>query len=118
MSDIPRTSPRYAQRIGMAFLVWMVTFAVLACAGGVTYAVFKNRQVEVRTEIEKLNRETFICRMNTNQYRARTNSLTNRWAMRDRLSQDGSALRDIERGQIEIARTRRDLERLSATVSR
>lgn len=96
----------------------MVVFAVLACAGGVTYAVLKNEQVAVRTEISKLQREIAVSRMNANQYRAKTHALTNRWAMRDRLSQDGSTLRDIERSQIEIARSRHDRDRLSATAAR
>ncbi len=118
MSNNTGTSSRYSQRVNFAVLVWMVVFAVLACAGGVTYAVLKNEQVAVRTEISKLQRETAICRMNANQYRAKTNALTNRWAMRDRLSQDGSTLRDIERSQIEIARSRRDADRYTATASR
>ena len=46
--------------------------------------------------------------MNTNQHRAKTNDLTIRWTMRDRLSQDGSSLRDIERSQIELARRLQD----------
>lgn len=118
MSNNSGTSSRYSQRVSFAVLVWMVLFATLACAVGVTYAVLKNEQVAVRTEISKLQRETAVCRMNANQYRAKTNALTNRWAMRDRLSQDGSTLRDIERSQIEIARSRHDADRLSSTASR
>ena len=96
---------RFSGRISFGFLAWMVAFAMLAAASGVTYAVLKNNQVAVRTEINKLNREIAVCRMNANQYRAKTNALTNRWAMRDRLSQDGSTLQDIRHSQIEIART-------------
>jgi len=115
MSRNRPTSTRYSDRVSFAFLVWMVTFAVLASAGGVTYSVLKNCQVAERTEINKLHREIAVCNMNANQHRARTNALTNRWAMRDRLSQDGSALRDIERSQIEIARTAREQGRLTMT---
>ncbi len=79
-------------------------FAVIATGLGVLYAVLKNDQVAVQTEISKLSREAAICRMNANQYKARADALTNRWAMRDRLLQDGSSLRDIQHGQIEIAR--------------
>ena len=109
------TSSRYSDRVSFAFLVWMVTFAVLASAGGVTYSVLKNCQVAERTEINKLHREIAVCKMNANQHRARTNALTNRWAMRDRLSQDGSALRDIERSQIEMARSSHERGRLTMT---
>ena len=98
------TRSRYASRISFAFLVWMVVFAILAATGGVTYSVLKNRQVAVRTETEKLRRDTALCHLNANQYRAKTNALSNRWDMRERLEQEHSQLRDIDRSQIEIAR--------------
>ena len=107
MAPNPHIS-RYADRISFGFLVWMIVFAVLVSAGGVTYALFKNEQVAVRTEINKLNREITVCNLNTNQHRAKTNAMTNRWAMRDRLSQDRSTLRDIDRSQIELARRLQD----------
>lgn len=109
---------RFSGRISFGFLAWMVALAVLAAASGVTYAVLKNNQVAERTEINKLNREIAVCRMNANQYRAKTNALTNRWAMRDRLSQDGSSLHDIRHNQIEIARTTQSENRIRSTASR
>ena len=99
---------RYADRVSMSFLVWMIALAILISAGGVTYALFKNDQVAVRTEINKLNREIAVSNLNTNQHRAKTNAMPNRWAMRDRLSQDRSTLRDIDRSQIELARRLKD----------
>jgi hypothetical protein len=99
---------RFADQISLSFLVWMVLFAILVSAGGITYALLKNDQVAVRTEINNLHREIAVCNMNTNQHRAKTNALTNRWAMRDRLSQDRSMLRDIDRSQIELARRLQD----------
>lgn len=102
------TSSRYADQVSFSFLVWMVVFAILVSAGGITYSLLKNDQVTVRTEISNINREIAVCNMNTNQHRAKTNALTNRWAMRDRLSQDRSTLRDIDRSQIELARRLQD----------
>ena len=102
------TSSRYADQVSFSFLVWMVVFAIMVSAGGITYALYKNDQVAVRTEINNLNREIAVCTMNTNQHRAKANALTNRWAMRDRLSQDRSTLRDINRSQIELARRLQD----------
>ena len=99
-----RTSSRYAGQVSFSFLLWMVAVAFLVSAGGVTYASLKSLQVAERTEINNLQREIAECNMNINQYRAKTNEMTNRWAMRDRLSQDRSQLRDIDRSQIEIAR--------------
>lgn len=102
------TTSRYADQVSLWLLVWMIVFAVMASAGGITYALFKNEQVAVRTEISKLNREITVCNLNTNQHMAKTNAMTNRWAMRDRLSQDRSTLRDIDRSQIELARRLQD----------
>ncbi len=102
------STSRYSDQISFSFLVWMVFFAILVSAGGITYALLKNEQVAVRTEINNLNREIAVSNMNTNQHRAKTNALTNRWAMRDRLSQDHSTLRDIDRSQIELARRLQD----------
>ena len=102
------TSSRYADQVSFSFLVWMIVFAILMSAGGITYSLLKNDQVTVRTEINNINREIAVCNMNTNQHRAKTNALTNRWAMRDRLSQDRSTLRDIDRSQIELARRLQD----------
>ena len=102
------TSSRYADQVSFSFLVWMVVFAILVSAGGISYSLLKNDQVAVRTEINNINREIAVCNMNTNQHRAKTNALTNRWAMRDRLSQDRSTLRDIDRSQIELARRLQD----------
>ena len=69
---------------------------------------FKNDQVAVRTEINNINREIALCHLNTNQHRTKASIMTNRWAMRDRLSQDRSTLRDIDRSQIELARRLQD----------
>ena len=117
-STSKRHYSRFYGRVSFGFLVWMVTLAVLAAASGVTYAVLKYNQVAVRTEISKLNREIAVCRMNANQYRAKTDAMTNRWAMRDRLQQDGSTLRDITHNQIEIARSARTEARLRSTAKR
>lgn len=109
---------RYSERVSFGFLVWMVAFAVISTTMGVSYAVLKNEQVAERTEINKLNREIAICRMNANQYRAKTDALTNRWAMRERLIHDGSELRDIRHSQIEIAHSTRQDAPIHATASR
>lgn len=101
-------STRYADQVSFSFLVWMVLFAVLVSAGGISYSLIKNDQVAVRTEVNNINREIVVSNLNTNQYQAKSNALTNRWAMRDRLSQDRSALRDIDRNQIELARRLQD----------
>ena len=112
------TTSRYSERISFGLLSWMVAFAMIASATGVSYAVLKNNQVAERTEINKLNREIALCRMNANQYNAKSDALTNRWAMRERLIQDGSELHDIRHSQIEIARSSREDAALRATAAR
>lgn len=104
---------RYPDRIGFGFLIWMVICALVVSAGGITYAALKNEQVAISTDINKLHREIAVCNMNANQYRAAANDQTRLLPMRDRLAQDGSSLRDIERSQIEVAR-RADASRMTA----
>ncbi len=108
----------YSNRLSFSFLVCMVFFAVLLASGGVTYAIFKHKQVSVRTEIEQVQRETAEYKMAANQYRAKANAMTGRWTMRSRLDTDGSQLRDIQRSQIEVARSYSREGSRHATVSR
>lgn len=108
MQTPSRKNTRFPNRLSPMFMVWIILCSIVISAGGVTVAVFKSRQVAVRTEIEKLRRDIAVCNINADQYRSKANDQTNLWAMRDRLSQDGSTLRNIERGQIEVARRTSD----------
>lgn len=112
------SSSRYASRITYPVLLWMIAVALLFGCCGVTYAILKHQQVVERTEIRQVQREIAVCKLNANQYRAKANALTNRWAMRDRLSQDHSELRDITHDQIEIARSLDTPARMTAQLSR
>ncbi len=115
MASSSHPAPRYADRLSFGFLVFMVVLAVLVSSCGITYAVFKNRQVAINTDINNLHREIAVCNMNANQYRAKTNALMNRWAMLARLGQDGSELHDIDRNQLEMAK--RDSGTLTANTT-
>ncbi len=116
--SVLRSQSRYAHQVSFTFLVCMVLFAVLLASGGVTYSIFKHRQVAVNTEIDKINHEIAELKMNTNQYLAKANARTNRWMMRARLNDDGSQLQDIERHQIEIARSQSREMAARSTASR
>ncbi len=118
MQKIYSYEKRYSKRVSFGLLVWMVAFAVITAAMGVSYAALKNDQVSERTEINKLNREIAVCHVNANQYRAKTDALTNRWAIREKLARDGSALRDIRHSQIEIARSSREETGIRSTAAR
>ncbi len=112
------STSRYSNRVSFVFLVSMVLFAVLLASGGVTYAVFKHKQVEERTKIDELQREIVEYKMTANQHRAKVNALTGRWTMLTRLKEDGSQLRDIEQSQIEVARSLSRHASRHATASR
>lgn len=98
-----QNSKRYAGQVSFRFLFFMVALVLLVSSCGIAYASIKNKQVGRMTEIDTLHRDIAACNMSANQYRAKTNALMNRWAILDRLSQDGSDLHDIDRNQIEMA---------------
>ena len=108
-----RPSTRYAGQVSFRFLFWMVAVALLVSAGGITYATLKSLQVVERTAINNLEREIAVCNMNINQYRAKTNEMASRWAIRDRLDQTHSRLRNITLGQIEVAQKMDDNSRVT-----
>lgn len=115
----PRLSTRYAGQISFRFLFWMIAVALLVSAGGITYASLKSLQVVERTAINNLQREIAECNMNINQYKAKTNEMASRWAIRDRLNQTHSRLEEISHNQIEIAQRMSDGSRVTfaATAS-
>lgn len=118
MSAAQATSSRYSLSISFSFLVWMVFFAIITATGGVTFAVLKNKQVAVRTEIELINRSISESNMNTNEHRAKITTLTNRWSMLARLDSFNSELRDITPDQIEPLRDLQQTESQRATAAR
>lgn len=113
----PRPTTRYAGQVSFRFLFWMVAVVLLVSTGGVTYATLKSLQVVERTAINNLQREIAECNMNINQYRAKTNEMASRWAIRDRLNQTHSRLQEISLGQIEIAQTMSDGTRVTYTAA-
>lgn len=104
MSSSSHSSQRYAGQVSFGFLIFMGVLIVLVSSCGIAYASIKQHQVTLHTEIENLHREIAVSNMNANQYRAKTNALTNRWQMLARLAQGGSELHDIDRNQIETAK--------------
>lgn len=111
-------SYRYANRVSLSLLFWLAGFAALTAAGGVSYAALKNEQVMVRNEIEDINRAIAESTMNTNEHRAKINSMTSRWNMLGRLDSLGSELCDISSAQIEELRTLHDTDAGKATAAR
>lgn len=112
-----RPSTRYADQVSFRFLFWMVAVALLVSAGGITYATLKSLQVVERTAINNLEREIAECNMNINQYSAKTNEMASRWAIRDRLDQTHSRLREISLSQIEVAEKMVDNSRVTLVTT-
>lgn len=98
------STSRYANRLSLSFIFWLIFCATLLTAGGVTVAVFKSQQVAERTEIEQIRKEIAVCRMNASQYRSKINAETNRWVMLSRIKREHSDLREVQRDQIETMR--------------
>ena len=100
--------------------VWLRFAEAINRAGYPSYAfaVLKNQQVAVRTEIEILNSKIAESNMNTNEHCAKITTLTNRWAMLARLDSFNSELRDIQPGQLEELRDLNTTERAMATAAR
>ncbi len=118
MSFENETSYRFANRISIRILFWMVGFALVAATGGVTYTALKNKEHAVRAEIAQINRDIAASKMRINKTRDKINTMTTRWNMLTRLENIGSDMREIDSSQIQELRTLRDTERNSATASR
>ncbi len=88
-------------RLSLGFCVWLILTASVIAVGGVDYALVTNEHATIKTEIEKLRRATADARMTANDYKGKSSLLTDRWALRDRLSQSDTDLSPIQREQIE-----------------
>lgn len=75
--------------------------AVVVASGGVLFAYLKNSQVEVAREIEKVEDRIAKHQMDIKTAEMRIDQLTNRYAMRDQLRQNGSSLIAIPAKAIE-----------------
>lgn len=118
MSSINSTSSRYASRISYSVLAWMICLAVITAAGGVTYAVLKNKQATVEKEIAAINLSIAKHNLDINEYQTKINTLTNRWNLLSRLDAIGTELHEISPNQIEQLRSFRDAESGKATAAR
>jgi hypothetical protein len=87
--------------------LWMtcsaVVFVILAAAGGVRYAISKNRQVEIRRDIDALEKRVEQCRLEIRTTEMRMDQLLNRFAIRKQLAENGSKLRPIPLSAVEEA---------------
>lgn len=118
MSAIHAKSSRYANRISAPLLVWMICFAILTAAGGITYAGFKNKQQAIRNEISLVERSIAKTELNINEHKAKINTLTGRWNLISRLDSLGSDICDISPENIDRVRFSSDSQIRTATAAR
>jgi hypothetical protein len=91
--DQPRTS---------VFVIFSVilAFAIVA-AGGVLHVYYKNSQIQVRREIDAIERRIEHCRLEIRTTEMRMDQLLNRFVIRKQLEENGSNLRPISLAVVE-----------------
>jgi hypothetical protein len=82
------------------YLTLLVT-AVIVAGGGVTHAVFKNRQIQVTREIDAIDLKIKQYRLDILTTQMRTESLLDRYLIKEQLKVTGSALVRIPPGVAE-----------------
>jgi len=92
---------RTTENLG-SFSVFIIAIAaIIVASGGVLFAYFKNRQIEVAREIENVEDRIAKHEMDIKTSEMRVDQMTNRYAMRDQLRQNGSALIAIPANAVE-----------------
>lgn len=76
--------------------------AATAAGGGVLHAYFKNRQVQVAREIDAVGKRINQSRLNIRVLEGRMDEHLNRFAMRKQIEDNGSSLRPIPLGVVEV----------------
>lgn len=82
------------------YVLLIVTMMIVA-AGGVIHAIYKNRQVQVKREIDAIERRIGQYRSEIAGTQVRADRLLNRFAIRQQLKSAGSPLRPIPVGYTE-----------------
>ena len=81
-----------------SIFVALIGAAVIAAAGGVQHAMYKNRQVKIKREIDAIERRVEQYKLDIRTTQMRSDSILNRFAIRKQLEDMGSALRPIPPG--------------------
>ena len=76
------------------------TFAIVAC-GGVLHVFYKNRQIQIRREIDATDRRVEHCRLEIRTIEMRMDQLLNRFVIRKQLEENGTSLRPISLAVVE-----------------
>lgn len=79
------------------YLTLIITGMIVA-GGGVTHAVFKNRQIQVSREIDAIDRRIEQYQLDIRITQMRTDNLLDRYVIQEQLEASGSLLRRIPAG--------------------
>jgi hypothetical protein len=82
------------------YLILVVSFVIIAF-GGIRHAMFKNRQVQVSREIDACERRIEQQQLDIRTIQMRSETLLDRFTIRDRLAESGSNMRPIPIGLAE-----------------
>jgi hypothetical protein len=79
----------------------VILAAAIIAAGGVLYAYYKNRQIQISREIDAIDRRVEHCRLDIRTTEMRMDQLLNRFVIRQQLEENGSDLRPISISVVE-----------------
>ena len=82
-------------------LLAIILAAIIITAGGVLYAYYKNRQIQVRREIDAIDRRVEHSRLEIRTLEMRMDQLLHRFVIRKQLEENGSDLRPISLSVVE-----------------
>lgn len=74
---------------------------IIAGAGGVLHAIYKNRQIKVTREIDAIDRRVEQYRLDIRTTDMRMDQLLNRFVIRKQIEESGSLLKPIPMGVVE-----------------
>jgi cell division protein FtsL len=97
MSNRRRTN----ENLGSFGVFVIAIAAIIMVSGGVFFAYLKNRQIETAREIENVEDRIAKHEMDIKTAEMRVDQLTNRYAIRDQLRQNGSSLTAIPANAVE-----------------
>ena len=82
-------------------IIAVILTVAIGAAGGVLYAYYKNRQIQIAREIDQISRNIEHCRLEIRTTEMHTDQLLNRYQIRKRLEEQGSRLRPISVSVVE-----------------
>ena len=88
-------------KISFCAIISVILTVTIGAAGGVLYAYYKNRQIQITREIDEISRNIEHCRLEIRTTDMRTDQLLNRYLIRKRLEEQGSRLRPISVAVVE-----------------